>query len=169
MMKNLLLMLALALTISLTAVAQPTKGSVEMTLSGAGAATKDFDTSNFGLNVGLGYYLTDAVEAGIRQTVNLDNLTGSALTEVALDYNLHIPKLTRVLPYGGLTVGYAYGAKVADALQLGPEVGLKIYVHKNTFVNASIGYVWRFNSPGAFVDNASAGAFRYGVGVGFQF
>ena len=143
----------------------------EFTLSGTGSSNNDFDNHNFGLSGSAGKYLTENWLVGGRQSFSFvdvengdDNWNGS--TRAFVDYVFDFDKFR---PYVGVSVGAIYGDGVSDTLAAGPEIGLKYYADKNTFIFAQTEYQFTFDDIGNADDNADDGIYQHAVGVGFNF
>jgi hypothetical protein len=162
------------------ALSTPAKAQVtnpyELTLSGSASNGPDFDGVNAAANVGIGYYFTEALEVGLRQSLTYSDLTvgnkGSALnasTGVFLDYHFKFGDHGEWQPFIGANIGYVYGDSVNDSFEAGPEGGVKYYVNANTFIQVVAQYQFFFNAG----DDASAafhdGQFIYSLGIGFRF
>lgn len=170
-------LLALALTTGATQAAGlgdwgAVKGDWEFTLGGNGTSNKDFGLNSGGLNATVGYYLTDAIELGVRQTLNFtvgsdvkDAFGGQ--TFAALDYHFRVGQKLR--PFVGITFGGLYGDFVDDSFAAGLEGGLKYYVKPKTFLFGTFGWNWAFENGGGVTKNFDDGAFIYTAGVGFNF
>src|SRR3954465_2937255 len=92
--------LAAALLLPLAVNAQPAAQDWEVTLGGGGQFQSDFKGSprggpggSFGAQLGLGYYLSDNLEVGIRQALNcVSNGTWAGATREGGQYNLPMDK-----------------------------------------------------------------------------
>lgn len=153
------------------ALAIPVAGDQEVTLSGAGSSDKDFDTTVFALQGSWGQYLSDASLWGVRQTINARDQEGESVkfdgsTRVFYDYHFGHGN-TR--PFIGVSLGALYGDKVDDTFIAGPEIGIKHWVHENTFITALMEYQFLFKSGSDAEARFDDGAFFYSVGVGYNF
>src|SRR5688500_10637881 len=128
-----LFLTALACFLTASAQAQPKANDWEFTLGGSGYADNEFDTGAFNLGGSVGYFYTDNWEIGVRQIIGFsssgERWRGS--TRLATDYHFHFDKF---VPFIGLNFGYVYGDDFDDTWAAAPEVGLKYYVHENTFI-----------------------------------
>ena len=151
----------------------PVKGDWEFTLGGNGTSNSDFGTNTGGFNASVGYFLTDAFEVAVRQTltftaggdVNNDAVGGA--TYAALDYHFRAGQKLR--PFVGVTFGGIYGDFVNDSLAAGLEGGLKYYVKPKTFIFGTFGWNWLFDDGDSLTNNFDDGSFVYTAGVGFHF
>jgi hypothetical protein len=145
-------------------------GEWEVTLGGSGSTNKDFNNSLGGVNVSLGYFVSDMLEVVGRQSANYSNSTTSdaefdGSTFVALDYHFGTSNLR---PFVGVNFGALYGENTSDTWAAGIEGGLKFYVKPKTFVFALVNYAWTFEDSEDADDAFSDGAFLWSVGVGFN-
>lgn len=169
-MKKIMTLLAasfLALVSLTTANAQPAQGDVEFTLSGGGSSSNDLDSNAVGANVGLSYFVTDSIEAGVRQGIGYSDAGGSSLigsTEVALDYNLRLGKF---VPFVGVQASATYG-DTSLAWNAGPEAGAKFYFREKTFLFAKAAYDFRLDGRAGLGDRDSD-RIRYAIGIGVSF
>ncbi len=147
-----------------------TQGDKDLTLSGSGSSSKDFDSTAFSIEGYLGYFFTDNLEGMIRQGVGYADVPGSdnnwnASTRVALDYHFD---LGRWWPFVGANLGYIYGDQVHDTWVAGPEGGVKFFVNETTYVLGLIEYEFFFDSSDNIDDAFDDGRFVYILGVGFR-
>ena len=147
------------------------KGDWEFTLGGSGGSNKDFDDSLGGLNLSLGYYLTDGLELTVRQSANYSNGSGGGAeydgsTFVALDYNFGTGRLR---PFVGVNFGRLYGDNTNETWAAGVEGGLKFYVQPKTFLFVLANYAWTFEDADNVTDAFDDGAVLWSAGVGFNF
>lgn len=146
-------------------------GDKAFTLSGTGASDKDFDTNSFGTTGELGWFLSDALELGVRQSVNvlaLDNADDrwNGATRGFADYHFG---QGGIVPYVGANVGGLYGDDVKDTGAAGLETGLKFYVKEKTFIAAQVEYDFLFDDSDEIDNRFNDGAFFYTLGIGFNF
>lgn len=152
------------------AVAEPTQGSREVTLSGAGGSDKSFDNTLFNIEGTYGKYLSSETLLGVRQSIGVAKTEGddsrwNGATRFFADYHFG----DRYRPYVGASLGYIYGDGVEETFIAGPEVGLKAYVLENTFIAANIEYQFLFDHADDADSQFDDGAFAYSVGMGFNF
>lgn len=148
----------------------PSTGTQEVTLSGAGSSDKDFDNNIFSLEGSYGWYLSEAAEVGVRQSVGIADSDGqdvnwSGSTRAFYDY--HFGHRTR--PYIGANLGYVYGDMVEESFLAGLELGIKHYVLERTFINGQIEYQYFFEDADEIDNRFDNGSFVYSVGLGFNF
>lgn len=141
--------------------AQFKAGDLSLTVTGAGSNDKDFNNGSFGVQGGLGYFLTKEVEAGVRQGLGWgssgNNSSWNGSTRVYADYNID---MDRLVPFVGLSAGYNYGDDTADGWIGGPEGGLKYFINSTTFIYGQVGYDFILDQ------DFDEGNFVYSVGLG---
>lgn len=146
------------------------QGDWEFTLGGSGGSNKDFDNSAGGLNLSLGYYLSDALSLTLRQSGNYSNGAGDGEFDgssfVALDYHLGS---NRLRPFVGVNFGRFYGENTNETWAAGLEAGLKFYVQPKTFLFALVNYAWTFEDTSSATDAFEDGAVLWSAGIGFNF
>ncbi|QIB53188.1 hypothetical protein G3M63_09440 [Pseudomonas sp. OIL-1] len=153
------------------ALAQPSAGDQEMTLSGAGSSDKDFDASILSVQGSWGQYLSESSLWGIRQTVNASDSEGESVqfdgsTRVFYDYHFGSGNGR---PFVGVSLGGIYGENVDETFMGGPEVGYKHWLNENTFVTGMVEYQFLFESASDVDDRYDDGALFYSVGLGYNF
>jgi hypothetical protein len=184
-MKRYLMIGALACAIPGMAMAQdygsrayteygPSQGDREFSISGTGSSEDDFDNSSVGISAEIGWYLSEQMVAGIRQSVNFADIEGeqfdddywNGATRGYVDYHFGDAALR---PFLGASLGYAYGDGVNDSFFAGPELGLKYYVLPDTFVTGRAEYQFYFEDADDADEAFDDGAWAYTIGVGFNF
>ena len=145
--------------------AQFQQGDWELTLSGSGLSSDDFESTSLAANGSIGYFFTDQLEGAIRQNVTYvnveddgDDFAGS--TAVGVDFHFD---LDRWQPFVGAFIGYRYGDAVEDDWFATPEGGLKYFVNNTTFIFGSVGYQFGFDSDDDLDD-----LWVYALGIGFR-
>jgi hypothetical protein len=146
------------------------QGTWELLVSAAGSSDTEFDNGGIGVNLGVGYFIADGLELGLRQNLSYassnDNSSWNGSTRVAIDYHFD---LDRWQPFIGANIGYIYGEDTHDTWAAGPEAGVKWFIKDEAFLYAIVEYQFYFNSSGDAEDNFDDGQWNYGVGVGFTF
>jgi hypothetical protein len=165
--KYALYALALACAVP-AAMAQPQAGDWEFTLGGGGSSDTDFDNSGVGINGSFGYFYNPNLEVAVRQSVNFVNAgedeEWSGSTRVAVDYHFLFGKF---VPFVGANIGLDYNED-DSVWGVGPEVGLKYFVHEKTFLFVLGEYRWLFDDFRQADNNADDGRFAFTFGVGFN-
>lgn len=140
------------------------QGETEFTLAGGGASTYNLSDNALGLSTSLGYYVTDNIDASVRQSVFFNDAAGSDFsgsTGIGLDYNL---RLGNLVPFAGVQASVAYGIG-HPAWAAGPEIGAKFYVREKTFVFGRAAYDFRLNDRNGSKDDG----LKYTIGIGCLF
>src|ERR1700741_2682602 len=98
-------------------------GDRSFTISGTGSSDNNFDSTVFGTTAEIGWFLSDPLELGLRQSVNViqakhadDSWAGSTVGFV--DWNFGT---ATVVPYLGANLGGVYGDGVHDTGTAGLE------------------------------------------------
>jgi len=148
------------------ASAQFDEGDWEMTLAGSGSSDDSFDSTVLGIDVSIGYFFNDNLEAGVRQGVAYaDTDAGGsdfqADTTGFVDYHFD---LDRWQPFVGAFIGVTYGDgnNNDDDGVYGPEGGVKYFVNSTTFIAATVQYVVPFD------DADGDEFFGYSLPIGFK-
>ena len=162
---------SLLLIAPLAATAGPNSGDRSVILSGTGSSDKNFNGNTFGVAGEFGYYGTEQMLYGLRQSVTGsagddvdDSWNGS--TRLFLDYHFGSGAAR---PFIGANVGGLYGDNVNNTGTIGVETGLKYYVLDTTFINFGVEYAYLFDDSDDIDNSFNDGAFFYNLGVGFNF
>lgn len=146
------------------------EGDKEVTLSGSASNSADFDGVFMGANGSLGYFVTDNLELGIRQSIAYTDIgVGSALngsTRIAGDFHFDLEAWQ---PFVGANFGYVYGDAVNDTFEAAPEAGVKYFVNSTTFIFAQVEYQFFFDSANSASSSFDDGQFLWSLGIGFRF
>ncbi|MDO8862064.1 hypothetical protein Q6D67_10145 [Haliea sp. E1-2-M8] len=151
------------------------EGERELSISGTGNSDRNLDSGSFGVTGDLGWYLTDQVVAGIRQSVNYASIEGESIKDDFWNgssrayVNYHF-LADRARPFVGGSLGGIYGDGINDSSFAGLEAGLKYYVLPKTYFLGRVDYQFLFSSTSdasdAFQDS---GIWAYTVGLGYNF
>jgi len=151
--------------------AGPVAGDREFSISGTGTSDKKFDNNSAGVSGDLGWYTSDKLSLGIRQSVSYaggdnsnDVWTGS--TRGYADYNF-LDGNAR--PFVGASLGGVYGDGVNESAFAGLELGMKYYVLDKTYILGRAEYQFFFQDSNNADDAFDDGAWAYVLGVGFNF
>ena len=151
--------LAFILFLSSSANAQFKRGDFDFSLNGSGHSDKNLSNTQVSANAGLGYFLTSDFEIGLRQGVVLSS-TVAGQSSVFADYNFTFGKL---VPFVGVSGGYAYGSTIPNYWSAGPEVGVRYFLNSTTYVFGDATYQFNLNK------GINTGEILYGVGLGLRF
>lgn len=167
------LMIAAVCLMPAMAMAQGARGPFELTLSGTGANGPNFDGFNAAGSAGIGYFINDNLELGIRETVTYDDVNTRAFldtdTRAAVDLHFPLGDQGQFVPFVGANIGYLAGGGIKNQWEAAPEGGLKYFVNNSTFIVFSIEYQFFFNQNSNAGQSFSNGQFLYSLGVGFRF
>ncbi|MDB5295686.1 MAG: hypothetical protein JWO31_1669 [Phycisphaerales bacterium] len=175
MLRKGFIVAALAALFSLpTASKAAVENPYELTLGGGASNGPDFNGFSASVNGSIGYYFTESLEVGLRQSVTYTdvNTTGGQLsgsTRVALDLHFPLGDKGQIVPFVGANIGYVYGDAVNDTFEAAPEAGVKLYLNSNTFVFILAEYQFFFDHANEASDSFSNGSFVYTMGLGFRF
>lgn len=146
-------------------------GPWEFAVGGAGSSNSDFDAGGAQAAGSLGYYFNDVVELSVRQNAAYGDAGPSSpevwnfASRAALD--LHIP-LGKFVPYVGANLGYVYGDTVPDSMVGGPEIGAKIYLQSDAFLQIGAEYEFFFDKGDSLETAFDDGQFLYLLGMGLR-
>jgi hypothetical protein len=152
-----------------TVIAAPTDGSSEVQVSAGFFHQQGSDTGNLNADLSYGYYLTPAWQLGIRQALNynfIDDARDAWIATTVPFINWHFAVTDIIVPYLGAFIGLAWNDRDATGT-IGPQGGIKFWVHDRTFLNLGYRYEFFFNKFEAIEDNASRGNHVFNLGVGF--
>ena len=176
MFRKGLILAALAAMVAVPTIAQADfeQGDFELTLGGTANGGRDFDGFAGGVNGSIGYFATDELELGVRQSITYTDvgtapnaggqLNGS--TRVFADFHFDVGAFQ---PFIGANIGYVYGDAGADTWAAAPEVGVKYFVNTTTFIYGLAEYQFFFDEADQADDAFSNGQFVYSIGVGVKF
>ncbi|MDZ7782494.1 MAG: outer membrane beta-barrel protein [Halioglobus sp.] len=171
-MKKLMPILATTLlSAALSAQAAPEAGDKSFSLSGTGSSDESLDSNSFGVSGELGYYQSEHLLVGVRQSLN-----GSVGEDVSDAWNgatrgfvnMHFGQ-GDARPYVGANIGGLYGDGVNETGTAGVEAGVRWFVRDKTFIGFGAEYAFLFSDGDEVDDNFDDGAFLYTLGVGFNF
>jgi hypothetical protein len=150
------------------------QGDLELTLGGSANGGRDFDGFAAGINASLGYFATDQLELGIRQSLNYNDVSSppnaggqlNGSTRIFGDFHFDMGAWQ---PFIGVNIGYVYGDGVADTWEAAPEGGVKYFLNSTTFVFAQVEYQFFFDKAGDLDSSFDDGQFVYSLGLGVKF
>jgi len=151
--------------------AQFGRGLRELTLSGSGTSSKEFDTGTMSATGELGWYYSPKVEIGLRQSLSWNKSKSvrsnwNGASRLYSDYHFGDGQWR---PYAGASLGVAYGDRVDTTLFAGPEAGLKFYVQPAAFLFVQMEYQFYFKGTSELRSSISDGAYAYSFGAGYNF
>ena len=152
-----------------TVLAAPTDGSSEVQVSAGLFHQEGSDSGNLNADLSYGYYLTPSWQLGFRQALNYNFIDDSRdvwIATTAPFINWHFPLTDIVVPYLGAFIGLAWNDRDTTGT-IGPQGGIKFFVHDRTFLNLGYRYEWFFSRFEAVEDNASRGNHVFNLGIGF--
>lgn len=140
----------------------------ELTLGGNGSSDESFDGTILSVEGSLGYFLTDSLEVLVRQGISYADVPGNddwnGSTRFGIDYHFDFYPM---YPLIGASIGYLYGDTVKEQFIAGPQVGLKYFANRTTFVFGVMEYEFLFKDADDAEDNFDDGRFVYNIGIGF--
>jgi hypothetical protein len=152
-----------------SARALPGDGASELQVAGGFFHTQGSDNGNLNGDLSYGYYLTPGWEIGLRQALNYTFVDDRrdfwlATTTPFLLYNFRVTNI--IVPYLGAFIGAAWNDRDATGT-VGPQAGVKFFVHDTTFVNLGYRYEIFFSKIDTIDNNRSRGNHVANIGVGF--
>lgn len=152
-----------------TAKAAAPAGASELLVSGGFFHSEGSDSGNLNADLGYGYYFTRGWQVGLRQALNYNFIDDQrdfwvATTAPWINYNFRLTEI--IVPYLGGFMGLVWNDRDTTGT-LGPQTGIKFFVHERTFLNLGYRYEWFFDRISAVEDNASRGNHVFNIGVGF--
>lgn len=143
------------------------QGNWELTLAGQGRNNSSFEHTDFSVQGSIGYFFTDAIELGVRQSFVYADDTGASgwygQTNVAGDYHFDLGQFQ---PFVGANIGYTYG-DTHNTWEAAPEAGLKFFLNHTTFVEGRVEYQFNFDEGGH--NSFSDGQWLYTLALGVKF
>ncbi|MGH7854000.1 MAG: hypothetical protein ACREP3_11195 [Candidatus Binatia bacterium] len=149
-------------------IAAPDAGASELQVSGGFSHTQGSDFGRLNGDLSYGYYLTPGWQLGIRQAVTYDFIDDRrdfwvAATTPFLNYNFRLTDI--IVPYLGGFIGLVWNDRDATGT-IGPQAGVKFFVHDRAFLNLGYRYEFFFDRIRAIDDNASHGNHVGNIGIG---
>ncbi|OEY65364.1 hypothetical protein [Marinobacter sp. X15-166B] len=172
LLKKTLAVICLAVSPALALAATgPEAGERFFTLSGSGASDKDFDSNTVSVSFDVGRFHSDSGAYGVRQSLGFadinDDSNWTGATRAFYDY--HFDTGERWRPFIGGNLGGIYGEGIDETFFAGPELGVKYYVRRKTYITVQAEYQVFFDNAGDAEDNFDDGAFAYSAGIGYHF
>ena len=142
----------------------------ELRLDGFAQTDVEFDGALFNVSGSLGYFFSDQLEGGVRQTFQYSDINTNSLDGgTGFFVNYHFGDVgARLQPFIGGSVGYNYGDTIDDTFFAGPEGGVKYFVGDNGewFVFGQVEYQFFFEDGGAADEAIDDGSFLFRLGLG---
>lgn len=138
------------------------KGDFELSISAMGVTPADGDSFTTAGTIGIGAFVTDAIELSLRQGVGYSDTAGSNwsfATQGAADY--HFKVHDRVYLFGGGFVGVGYGDGIDATWTGGPEAGVKFFLSDTTILGFTVQVPFPFEGGDP--------SFNYSLGLSFLF
>lgn len=164
--------LIMAMVLASTCYALPREGTQELLVSGGLNRTIGTGTGNFNGDLSYGWFMDQAVEAGIRQQFSYTFADDAsdvwrATTAPFLDYHFNTwGKDNNILPFVGGFAGAVWNDDDFTGT-VGPEAGIKAYLNEDTFILLRYQYQWFFDELDEVNDTLDS-VHVMNVGLGFN-
>jgi len=162
-----------ALLLLPTVASAQIRGPFELTFGASAVNSSRFDGFSAAASANIGYFITDALEVGVRQTLTYDDVVSprilDASTAGAVDLHFPLGERNEFLPFVGANIGYIYGSGVRNTWEAAPEGGLKYFVNNTTFLFVQVEYQFFFRKSSGIGNSFKDGQFVYTGGIGFRF
>jgi outer membrane protein W len=159
-----------ALGLATPASAEFEQQDYTLKLDGLALTDVEFDSADITVTGSLGYFFTDQLEGGIRQTLSYNDIGGSTYNGgTGFFVNYHFGQTgDRLQPFIGASLGYNYGDTTTDTFFAGPEGGVKYFVGDNSdwFVFGQVEYQFFFEDSSGADDAIDDGSFIFRLGLG---
>ena len=151
-----------------TANAAPGAGASELQAAGGFFHAEGSDSGSLNADLSYGFYLTPGWQVGFRQAVNYNFIDDArdfwiATTAPFINYNFRLTEI--VVPYLGGFIGLVWNDR-DETGTIGPQAGVKFFVHDRAFLNLGYRYEWFFDRIRAIEDNTSDGNHVFNIGIG---
>jgi hypothetical protein len=176
MLRNVLVLAILGL-LPVFAGAQ-VRGPFEVEVAANGANGNNFPRGfTAGGTASFGYFFNDNIELAVRDSVNYSDIgrqsNGKVLlnntVRAAADFHIPLGDQNQFVPYGGANIGYVSGTTVRDTWEAAPEVGIKVFVGPDAFLDVRAEYEFFWRTGNSVQTSFRNGEFVYTLGVGFRF
>ena len=149
--------------------AVPRDGANEVQVSAGFFSAQDSDSGTLNIDLSYGYYLTPGWQIGFRQALNSLFVEDgrdqwSATTSPFFNYHFRVSDI--IFPYLGGFIGAVWNDRDITGT-LGPQVGVKFFVHDQTFLNLGYRYEWFWDKFERIDDSSDNGNHVFNFGVGF--
>jgi len=151
-----------------TANAAPGAGASELQAAGGFTHAEGSDSGNLNADLSYGFYLTPGWQVGFRQALFYNFIEDArdvwiATTAPFINYNFRLTEV--IVPYLGGFIGLAWNDRDATGT-IGPQAGVKFFVHDRAFLNLGYRYEFFFNRIKVIDDNFSDGTHVFNIGIG---
>jgi hypothetical protein len=148
--------------------AAPGDGASEVQLGAGFNHREGTDISELNADLSYGYYLTPGWQIGFRQALEYDFVDDGrdfwlATTTPFINYHFRLTEI--IVPYLGAFIGLAWNDRDTTGV-VGPQGGIKFFVHNNAFLNLGYRYEIFFDRIRAIDNNSSRGNHVLNLGVG---
>ncbi len=149
-------------------MAAPGRGASELQVSGGFFHSQGSDDGSLNADLSYGYYFTPGWQLGLRQALNYNFVDDRrdfwvATTAPFLNYNFRFTDI--IVPYLGGFTGLVWNDRDTTGT-IGPQTGVKFFVHDSAFLNLGYRYEFFFDRIRAIDDNSSHGNHVFNVGIG---
>jgi hypothetical protein len=151
-----------------SAQAAPSEGANELQVAGGFFHAEDSDVGSLNADLSYGFYVTPGWQVGLRQAVNYNFVDDErdfwvATTAPFINYNFRVTDI--IVPYLGGFIGLVWNDR-DETGTIGPQGGVKFFVHDQAFLNLGYRYEFFFNSIKTIDDNSSDGNHVFNIGIG---
>lgn len=153
-----------------TVAAAPRQGASELQVSGGLFHAEDSDVGNLNVDLSYGWYLSPGWQLGFRQALNyvfVDDASDAWIATTTPFVNYHFRVTDIIVPYLGAFIGAAWNDRDVTGT-LGPQVGVKFFVHEQTFLNLGYRYEWFWDKFERINNESDNGNHIFNIGVGFM-
>ena len=149
--------------------AAPGAGASELQAAGGFFHAEGSETGSLNVDLSYGFYLTPGWQAGVRQALLYDFIDDErdfwqATTAPFINYHFRLTEV--IVPYLGGFIGLLWNDRDETGI-IGPQGGVKFFVHDRAFLNLGYRYEFLFDSIRTIDDNSSDGNHVFNIGVGF--
>ena len=150
------------------ALAEFDEGDYELRLSGFAQSDVELDGTDLNVVGSIGYFFSDQLEAGARQSFSYTDINASASNGgTAAFVNYHFGEDGgRFQPFIGASLGYNYGDSIEETFFAGPEIGIKYFLENSWFIFGSAEYQFFFEDSDGADESIDDGTFLFRVGLG---
>lgn len=151
-----------------SAQAAPGAGASELQVAAGLFHSEGADDGRLNADLSYGFYLTPGWQVGLRQALNYTFIDDrrdvwEAATTPFINYHFRVTDI--IVPYLGGFIGLVWNDR-DETGTIGPQGGVKFFVHDRAFLNLGYRYEFFFDSIRTIDDNASDGNHVFNIGVG---